>query len=575
MAKVIVSGNLNQRGNFGQFESDRSTWGFPDDGDNVAVRSGAFNTAGLYSCLLTKNFFGNSFLLPCAWAGAVGKKYIVKAKVRTPSGTPIGGGAALITFRESLSNFHFGLTTIDYVDKTVTEATNNWVDIEISLSATSAPLSPLYGIGIVLDGVGSAGGKIYVDQFEVYEYIDSDEEPPDPEDPEPEDTDRVLHHKNPITLGKAASEGWDEEINYRLYCDVRTEDVADSTTYISKLNVELPPDSSGNVTFYLQEAFRNVLKPVAPTLNHDSIIRLTDRIKRFKTYTGELVNTEVTPGALEASLPNLVLWGGIDKFHYPGLNYFTSYLPDKKKFLTWAPVEKYVDRLQEDYLMFWVYGEFAALKLQIKAYFDDATNETDVVMELTGTAYGQLYLIPAGPGNSKAALVNPAKNLVKYELSLLDHEDSLISEVRTYYVTSFKKPDTRYFMFLNSLGSFEVLRFTGKASEVTEYRRDVVQKFLPRNYAAMDGEFAVNDISMEEKKSYGSGYITGKLAKQWHEYLKDFLLSPMIYDVTTGQRIPVVISGGNHLQEDDNYERFIRFEAKPAYNNNSFTPAEI
>lgn len=574
MARVIVSGNLNVLGNAGQFETDRSTWGFAD-GNTVTTRTAAQKTTGLYGALVTKSItVSDNLILPCAWVGVIGKTYLVKANVRTPTANLIAAGGDIITLRSSLSNLMFGLTEIDYVNKTVTEATDTWVDIEIAVECTSAPLGPYYGTNINVVGTIVLGGQVYVDEFEVYEFIEDSTPDPDPEDPTPEDVDRVFHSKNPITLGKTATVGWELVDNYRLYNEVRVEDVADSLTYNTKIKLALYPETDGSAVFYLREAFRGVFSFTPPTLQQNTVVRLTDRIKRFKNYSGDVAETEMEDGAPVASLPNLVLWGGINKFHFPGLNYFTDYLPTNKKFLTWAPVEKYVDRLQEDYLNFWVYDNFAQIKVRLKVYFDDDTNET-AVASTTAVAYGHLMQVPAGPANSGAALVNPAKTATRYELTLLDEADVVISETRTYYIAANTHPLTRYFMFLNSLGAFEVLRFTGQATETAEYRRDVVQKFLPHDYAALDGEFAVNGVLMEERKTFSSGFIKEKLAAEWHEYLKDFMMSPLIYDVTSGLRYPVVITGGSHVREDQNYERFIRFEAREAYDNDSFSPAEI
>lgn len=389
------------------------------------------------------------------------------------------------------------------------------------------------------------------------------------------DIEKTWHSKNHVTLQKLAVAGWGTLINYRLYDDIRVEDVADSGIFVSKMKVELPPDSAGKVLFYLQEAFRDCFSFAAPAQNTATINRLTDRIKRFKSYTGELQNQEATPAVLTASLPSLVLWGGISKEKFPGLNYFSTFLAANKKFLTWAPLEKYVDRTQEDYLNFWIYGNYTSLKLRVKAYFDDATNQTSTVITKTGTKRYELYQIPAGPTNSGAVNVNAAKNLIKYELSLLDQADVVISEVRTFHVIKDRHPLTRNFMYLNSLGSFEVLRFIGQAENKKEFDRVITQRFLPDNYSAQDGEFAAHSVTSVKRNSYSSGYIKGRMAEKWHDYMEDFLLSPVVYDVTNGDRLPVVTVNGELQKQDQNYERFFRFEAKPAYDNESFTPSDI
>ncbi len=576
MPKTIVSGNLNQYGNAGQFETDRSTWGYADAA-YTSIRSSSQQTAGLYSAHVTKSATSDTLLLPCRWFSELGKKYLLKAKVRVPTATPPAADAVNITLVPDLNNFTLAQTEIERTDKTVLEAKDVWVDIEISFEHTNALFPTLNEVcHIHVDSAPILNGQIFVDQFEVYEYIGTSDPEPEPEPDPPDETDVVFHSKNPITLGKAASVGWEAETNYRLYCDVRVEDVADSGVYNSKLKTELPPDSDGNVVFYQNEAFRDAFALIPPTLNQNAIVRLTDRIKRFKSFTGELTDTEVTPGALDESAANLVLHGGIDKFRWPTLAYLSTYLPTNKKFLTWAPVQKYVDRLQEDYLNFWVYSDtIATLKLQIKAYFDDDTDETDITTELSPVTFRSLYQVPAGPVNSGATLINPAKNVTRYELSLLDQADAVISEVRTYYINSVRHPLTRYFMFLNSLGSFEVLRFIGQAEKLTEFNRELVQKFLPHSYAPLDGEFASYNNLMQPKDNYSSGYIKGRMAEAWHEYLQDFLNTSILYDVTDGRRLPLIITAGNWMKADQDYQRFIRFEAKPAYDNQSFTPSSL
>lgn len=728
MAKILVSGNLNIYGNAGAFETDRSTWGFGDN-SYIITRSSSFAFAGLYSAFFINLTGGivSTNMMPISWAGVVGKKYVIRAMIRTPSGNELGAAAEKFTFRPSVTNPYLGLTEIDFIEKTILESTDVWVQIESSVLVTALPSGPFSSINLVGDVAGYAFGKLYVDKVEVYEYIDvydvcdvaintaatiivnetspgatdgsitvlatgtgsleysknggatwqvsnvfanlttgiyvvrvrqvlnpgcfaeypfsvasaapthdfttavTNESfaglndgaisitPTGPGAPfdysidagvtfqvsvlfqnlapgiysvvvrnavgqsvthgvvvgagsaEPETT---YHSKNPITIGKAAPSGWEALINFRLYNDVRVEDVADSGIYSSKLKVALPPDSNGLVTFYLNEAFRDAFTFVPPAVNANQISRLTDRIKRFKNFSGSLQNTEVNPGALTPSSANLVLWGGVSKFHFPAIQYFTNYIVANKKFLTWAPREKYVERTQEDYLTFYCYGNYTTLKVIIKAYYDDATNATATVATLAGTGMTKLYQVPAGPANTGALLINPAKNLLSYELWLTNQADEVITEVRTYYIEE-SHPRTRFYMFLNSLGGYEVLRFTGVQTDKVTFARELIQKFLPHNYNPLDGEFSSNQVTHQRQMNIGSGFIKGRLAKEWHEYLEDFISSPIVYDVTDGDRYPIVITSGEHISEDQNYERFIRVEARDAYDNESFTPKVI
>ncbi len=585
MAEVIVSGNLNAYGNAGQFEADRSTWGFSDTANFEATRSNSFQTAGIYSAkvkaldnagLPEANGLG---ILPGGFTPETDKLYIAICQVRIPAGSPISAATSLITFKMNPLSL-FGLNQVSQVNKTIDEATDAWVQIEARFVGSNPFALPVF-LELGLMGSGDEetlimNGLMYVDELEIFEYIitEGEEEPPPTE--EPEATIDAYLSKNPITKSLAAAPGWAELTNPRLYADVRVEDEADEEVYTSKLKTALPPDSDGNVVFYLNEAFADCFAFNAPTLNQATIARLTDRIKRFKIFTGALQELEVTPGVLTEAGPHAVLWGGIDKFNWPTINFLTDYLPDNKKFLTWAPIIKEVDRQQEDYLNFWIYvNTIVSLQLRLKVYYDDATNETAIATEIETVQYRALYQVPAGPANSGALLVNPAKTAIKYELTLLDQDDTVVSETRTYVINQVSHPLARYFMFLNSLGAFEVLRFTGQQQIKSTFTRDIVQKFLPHNYSPQDGEFAQNTVTRVTQKSIGSGLIKGQLAAQWHEYLQDFIGSQVIYDVTGGKRYPVVVVAGDFTNEDQNYERFIRIEARDAYNNQSFTPSTV
>lgn len=736
MARQIVSGNLNTMGNAGQFETDRSTWGFPDAAAINFSRSSSQAAAGLYSCRCFNTQFSSPpyaivGLASMRFPAQAGKKYWMKAKIFVPSANPICDSARVLSFGSSGFD-----TLIEETTKTVADAHDTWVEIERLIEVHTTPpfdsghitLSPR--ISGAPETLANPQGFLYLDQLEVYEYIDV----PDPnvcdldidedattvtnessngagdgsieveqdgtgsyeyskddgqnyqpsnlftglttgiyvikvrdtgisgcEDRYPfavnhaavthdfsvvvvnesvsgasdgsitlnptgsggpfnftinagvswhsgnnfpglapgtyfvavrnaagnsvvkvvtvgagaVSIDKVYHSRNPITFQRAAASGWESLTNYRIYNEVRVEDVADSGTYSTKMKVELVPDQNGIALFRLEEAFRGSLTATPPTANQNTIVRLTDRIKRFKNYSGDMQEMESEPASLDESLPNLVVLGGVSKFHFPSMNFFTTYIQTSKKFLTWAPTTKLVDRNQEDYLCFYVYGNFTTLKLRVKAYFDDGTDETSVTRTLTGSSYSYLYQVPAGPLNSGASLINPSKNLIKYELTMLDQTDAAISETRTYVLTKVKHPLTRYLMFLNSLGSYEVLRFTGQAEDVTEIRKEPIKKFLTHTYQALDGEFEVNMAVMSREIDYSSGHIRGANAEQWREYLKDLLLSTRVFDITDGQRLPVVILSAEHRKMDQDYNRFVRFTAKPAYDDENFTPASV
>lgn len=388
--------------------------------------------------------------------------------------------------------------------------------------------------------------------------------------------DKAYFSKNPIpyTVGKDAVASLLP--NYRIYCDTRVEEIFGSGIFTSTLKQELEPDENGIATFQLRQAFRNSLKAV-PTEYTEGLQILTDRAKLYKNYTGHLTGDLVTPAFLLPSLPFLVLLGGIDKISYPGLNYLSTYLVTNKKFLTWAPPEKEVDALQEDYLTFFVYNaQITGIELMIKLYFDDGTNATQsTFIGASGLKHGQLIQLPAGPLNARVSLFNPAKNVSKYELWLVDQNSAVVSEVKSYTIAPYHHPLTRFIMVLNSLGAWEVHRFTGQSESTESYDRSVVQKYLPHDYSSLDGEMEVRDVTRRVRHSFSSGFIKGKYSAQWLEYFRELAGCGMLYDVTT-ERIPLLnVTRDFNFQQDQDYQRFIRLEAERVYINESYTTPNL
>lgn len=413
--------------------------------------------------------------------------------------------------------------------------------------------------------------------------------------------DKIYLSRNPIVYDRVAPSNWKSLTNFRMYDDVRVEDMPGSGVFVSKLKIALPPigngqlDPSNNeygiVNFQVREAFRNLLSnglfsySSEPSLNGGPttiIHKLQSSRRVFKHYIGNLQNDEVTPSSLTASLPSLVVYGGLENYRFHAFNYFTEYLPATKKFMTWAPNEKQVDANQEDYLNFFVYKKnVGTVKLQCKAYYDDGTNQTSVLKTLAGVDFGDVLRIPAGPANSGVKGVNVAKNLVSYELSLLDIGNAVISEVKTYTLDPVSYPNVRFFMFENSLGALEVMRFYGESTNTPTYQRQVTDRVLSLGGGyGYQGQRKSRAIKARNY-NFSSGYFTGINAKEWVDYMEDFGLANggLVFEVTSESspyRLkPLVITNVEIPKADNSYEFYFRFEAEDSYLEESYTPRRL
>src|SRR5688572_4490116 len=178
MAREIVGSNLNLFGNAGQFETDRSTWGFPDPSWITVIRSNAFSAAGIYSARCFNTDFSSPpytivGLVDCRFLPVVGKNYVLKAKVRVPSSTPIADEDRVISISYPSSSW---ATPVEQVTKTIAEAFDTWVDIETYMTVIALPpfdsghLRQSLQLSGLPETLAFPQGFLYCDQLEIYEY---------------------------------------------------------------------------------------------------------------------------------------------------------------------------------------------------------------------------------------------------------------------------------------------------------------------------------------------------------------------------------------------------------------------
>jgi hypothetical protein len=574
MAISLIGSNLNIYGNAGNFETDPSGWGFGLVGSRVTMsRSSVQKTKNAFSCrgIVTSAASTSGFPIPLAKARATfvnGLKYIAKAKVFVPSSALISNAlqSIFIDFESLVPN----ATSIVSDPTTVGDATDVFVEITMTFIATA---NGTQNINVNLGTVAYAqilNGIAYVDEFEIYQY----EEILTPEELEFDDTT----FSNNQTWFTIAQSGSSTEDNYERYIEVRVEEDYLSGTFVKTGAWSITPNTEGDCIFNLRPGFRNIFNPQPPAYNLNTPTLLTDRIKRYKVAYGDIYDDLTEPASFTLTDPLLVLLGGINKKQFPNLDFFNTYLPANKKFLTWAPLSKIVDRGQEDYLNFYVYDSFLynRILVRIKAYFSDGTNQTETIITLNGVLQGELYRIPSGPINSGAVGIDEEKTLIKYELTLVDDGLAPISETRTYTISSFTSTQNRYFMFINSLGADEVLRFTGFSSESAKIQNQYSTRVLAKDYAALDGELVKRSASIRDEGSYSSGYFDGPDAKDWGRYMKDFLISNQVYLLQGTQRIPVVIDQTDYeITRETDYRYFVRFKILGSYEDEVYTPDTI
>jgi hypothetical protein len=353
--------------------------------------------------------------------------------------------------------------------------------------------------------------------------------------------------------------------NYNIYGELRVEKIPGSGLFTKTLSAKLVPDSLDNTTFELQDGAADFFP--FTDFNPYGVVdmqAITDNVVTAQFHQAEAYGDPQVIQTLSLVDTFKIINGGIPKQFTP--DFFLDILPISKSFLTWHPLTKRVTQDQPELLHFLSYSEdITTIKLLVKLYFTDDTDSTHTIDTVTGVGAEQIYRLPAGYTQLGISTLAAAKRVKKYELWITDQADAVVSEVRTFTVDYQRLPETRFWLFTNSLGMFEILRTDGKASESHDLEREMSSNYLPNGYARVLGEMQSRVLGSTESIDISTGYLDSKSEALW---AKEILLSEQVYLLTVDSRIPYNITTKSYTPyQDKNFRWFLRFSAMLAYNN--------
>jgi hypothetical protein len=353
--------------------------------------------------------------------------------------------------------------------------------------------------------------------------------------------------------------------NYNIYGEVRVEKTPGSGIFDITLSCKLTPDHLDEATFELQDGVSDYFP--LPDFNPYSlpgIQKITDNQVRAQFWTAESYGDPEVLQSLVLSDTFSVLNGGIPKQY--NVDFFEDFLPTFKAFLNWHPGEKRVDLNQPELLHFYAYhASITSLNLLGKVYYSDNTSQTTPLLSLTGITAGSIYRMPAGFTQLELNTIDGAKTAIRYELWLEDQATNIVSEVRNYILEQISRPYTRYWMFINSLGMWEIMRAEGKNILGISLDRERSTGYLQQGYDRTKGEIRNRVLGSTDTLDVSTGFFTSREEAVW---AKEILLSPKVFLLTDTQRIPYnILTNEYQPYQDADYNWFLRFEAELAYNN--------
>jgi hypothetical protein len=314
-------------------------------------------------------------------------------------------------------------------------------------------------------------------------------------------------------------------------------------------------DSNNEAEYYIEDYLKlqtipDFEYPATSMLISRPTMLFRYRLAYYESYFDANNSTYTTTSEVQNTTDYYSLDGGIDEdtiaeYNKDNTNWL-EVLTNDKLFLTWQPIAKQT-HIGATEKLFWLNQTASRIKLKVKrTNADDSTNET-IPEELSVSSY-QVIECSISP----KLLFSDTSSLKKYEIWLLDENDNIISEVRTYNIdrTYYERNDT--FLFLNSFGAFDTIWSRGNITEQVDHKRTSFTKSLENNFNEKQHQEA-SSRSLKRRSGEGElGYINEADPLQWKEYYAmEFLGGKYHYKLYENRILPVKITTEESLLYQD------------------------
>jgi hypothetical protein len=339
------------------------------------------------------------------------------------------------------------------------------------------------------------------------------------------------------------------------------------------------PDDSYNFFFDIHELF-NQPESLYSTFAYPEVIttsNFTIRNEMMRSFLVRYCETydNLSQGILTSSV-FFVLNGGIsawkERDFYANNTNFWEYLQTSKPFLTWCPASKKtcVNATEKLYFLMWKNETDLAVEAVCKIYYTDGTDSTIVItgVDMTYLDLWELYVSPLKI--TGLFTTEPTKTVKKYDIymrAVISQE--IISETKTFVMDYNHYENERFFIFKNSLGAYETLRCTGRASITETYERTIISQAQPVQNSAAFRENKQTAVDATDKMVINTGWLD----EDTNNWVQDFFISEDVYEMKSGKLFPVIITSNEVFRSKDDNKMFFReFEMIPGSNRSIYTP---
>lgn len=375
----------------------------------------------------------------------------------------------------------------------------------------------------------------------------------------------LFHISNPDTPGSA--------MEIELYTVAINEPVPTNGIGTLISSQTLYPDKNGTVEFYCEDLLDAYLEWQQPALASNDIIPVTRQIRKYYIRYRQVTSFNDSPAwATDQQSVRIVLKGGVAKEKFERNNFFVSYMPANKPFLTWSPANHFLGTEERRYLTYFHNAEDLTLQLKLKAnvIYTDGTIAA-VYKDFPSLATTRLFHLPAGLEQLGLLNIHPDKQIWSFDLSVEDSGGIVWAAPYRLYADYRQFYNIVSFVYHNSLGGIDTVRIRGEID--TELNRIYTETQSVLSYSTgemLPSENSASNISMYDSFKGDVGFLN---TVQAQDALKDLMQSETVYQVIGGKWLQVVITIKNQkVRSSDDTKWSFELQWRYTFDNTQYTP---
>jgi hypothetical protein len=326
------------------------------------------------------------------------------------------------------------------------------------------------------------------------------------------------------------------------------------------------PDSIGLVRFDVAEYVYAKLLDFTPPhfsllFNSGSWSKIVSGgVLKYRIGIAAVVNSVKQPWIYDSF--RYALGSGLNRemltyYSMASLDYWSE-ASNMSRFLSWMPNPKATDTVTPERLVFFFKSPaYAKYAMKVRGYHSGGYFNYTAVPLTSITPYS---VVEFCCGFSELLLDGqaPGQTITSYRVWLENENGTVISEDRLFSVDRRYYENIRRFVFRNSMGGYDLVRFTGKTETELESERTKSVFITESVESFYNAPEQVDSVEETQLFKANSGWITLRQL----DHLRDMLRSTEIYELAGSQLFKITITGkkaGKKKDQDYNYELVIEY----------------